>query len=259
MFYVEQLRVRNGLLATVLGLAAVLIVSLALSLGCPSLFGPGQCQGFSTGNAQAVLAIIGYSAAIAAAIFASIFGSSLAIENDGHLEIVWTRPISRTRNALGKLLIDVAAIVTVFALCYATGWLVVALLGDHPLNVAFDGQSMLKLARFLAFPLAWFGLTQALTAGIKGSWFGAIVGPLWPVCQGLFAVGLLPLSATWHKIWQIANIPNPIAYFPFWTFDENVFHVYQFGYGVALDVFALAAIATIGISLATLRWRRLEA
>jgi hypothetical protein len=258
MFYVEQLRVRNGLLFTGLGLATVLLVTSVLAVGCPSLFGPAECHGFSTSNGPVVLAIVGYAAALAAAIFASIFGSSLAIENDGHLEIVWTRPISRMRNALGKLLIDVAAIVAVFVLCYATGWLVAALLGDHPLNVTFDSQSMLKLARFLAFPLAWFGLTQALTAGIKGSWFGAIVGPLWPVCQGLFAVGLLPLPATWHKVWQIANIPNPIAYFPFWAFDET-FHVYEFGYGVVLDDLALAAIATIGISLATLRWRRLEA
>jgi hypothetical protein len=258
MFYVEQLRVRNGLFFTGLGLAVVLLVTAALAVGCPTLFGPGQCQGIDTSNTQAVLAIIGYSAALAAAIFASIFGSSLAIENDGHLEIAWTRPISRTRHALAKLLIDIGAIVAVFALVYASGWLVVALLGDHPVRVSFDGQSLLKLARFLAFPLAWFGLTQALTAGIKGSWFGAIVGPLWPVCQALFAVGLLPLPAPWHKVWQIANIPNPIAYFPFWTFDET-FHVYQFGYGVVLDILALAAIATIGITLATLRWRRLEA
>jgi hypothetical protein len=258
MFYVEQLRVRNGLLFTGLGLAVVLLVTAALAVGCPSAFGPGQCKGIDTSNTQVVLAIIGYAAALAAAIFGSIFGSSLAIENDGHLEIVWTRPISRTSNALGKLLIDVGAIITVFAACYATGWLVVGLLGDHPFNVSFDGQAMLKLARFLAFPLAWFGLTQALTAGIKGSWFGAIVGPLWPVCQALFAVGLLPLSAPWHKVWQIANIPNPIAYFPFWAFDET-FHVYEFGYGLVLDVIALAAIATIGITLATLRWRRLEA
>ena len=35
--------------------------------------------------------------------------------------------------------------------------------------------------------------------------------------------------------------------------------MYQFGYGVTLDVIALAAIATISITLATLRWRRLEA
>jgi hypothetical protein len=259
MFYVEQLRVRNGLIWVGVGLGAILLVTLALAAGCPLLVGPRGCEAIDISNTQAVLAIIGYAAAITAAIFASIFGSSLAIENDGHLEIAWTRPISRTRNALGKLLIDVAAIVTVFVLCYATGWLVVGLLGDHPFNLAYDGASLLKVARFLAFPLAWFGLTQALTAGIKGGWFGAIVGPLWPVCQGLFAVGLLPLSAPWHRIWQIANIPNPIAYFPFWVFDENVFHVYQFGYGVVIDAIALVAIAIIGITLATLRWQRLEA
>jgi hypothetical protein len=258
MFYVEQLRVRNGLLFTGLGLAVVLLVTAALAVGCPSIFGPSECQGFSTSNTQAVVAIIGYSAGLAAAIFASIFGSSLAIENDGHLEIAWTRPISRTRHALGKLLIDIGAIVAVFALVYATGWLVAALLGDHPVSVSLDGQSLLKLARFLAFPLAWFGMTQALTAGIKGSWYGAIVGPLWPVCQGLFAIGLLPLSAAWHKVWQIANIPNPIAYFPFWAFDET-FHVYAFGYGVVIDALALAAIACTGVIVATLRWRRLEA
>jgi len=259
MFYVEQLRVRNGLMWAGVGLGAILLVTLALAAGCPSLVGPRGCEHIDISNAQAVLAIIGYSAAIAAAIFASIFGSSLAIENDGHLEIAWTRPISRTRNALGKLFIDVAAIVAVFALVYATGWLVAALLGGHLPKASYDGASLLKVARFLAFPLAWFGMTQALTAGIKGSWYGAIVGPLWPVCQGLFAVGLLPLPAAWHKVWQIANIPNPIAYFPFWIFDENVFHVYQFGYGVAIDALALAAIACTGVIVATLRWRRLEA
>ncbi|HME80599.1 MAG TPA: hypothetical protein VKF82_00835 [Candidatus Eremiobacteraceae bacterium] len=256
MFYVELLRVRNGLIVAVAGLIALVLVGwIGFAAACP------ECRRLNAADPATVLAVIGYSAAILAAIFGSVFGASLSIENDGHLPLTWTKPISRGAQAIGILTIDITAALAVFVLSCAAGWLFVSLVGERPLPVhaSFDTVALLKLARFAAFPVAMFGLTQALTAGIKGSWQGAVTGPLWPVCQGLFAIGLLPLTPPLHKLWQIVNIPNPIAYFPFWEFDEHIFHVYPFGYGVAIDALALAAIAFVGVTIATLRWRRLEA
>ncbi len=256
MFYVELLRVRNGLI----GAIGILILLMGLTLVVMMSACPSCRTTITTSYPQSPYPLIGYIAAILAAIFGSGFGASLAIENDGHLPLTWTKPIARGAQAIGILLIDIAGILAAFGLSFAAGWFVVSALArqPYPAVVPFDTPPLVTLARFLAFPVAMFGSMQALTAGIKGSWQGAVIGPFWAVCQGLLAIGLLPLSPPLHKIWQIANLPNPLAYFPFWG-NEYFYRVYELGYGDAIDALALAAIACVGVTIATLRWRRLEA
>ncbi len=254
MYYPEVLRVRNGLLTALVALTAVVV---AFALFIP----PCRSCHVSVSAEVGTIAVIGWAAALLAAVFASIYAASLATVSDGHLEIAWTQPVNRTAQAIGILLIDIAGILAVFVLAYGAGYLIGSVFEGRWVQLTFDGASLLKTARFLAFPLAVFGLTQSLTSGIKGSWYGAVVGPAWPVMMGLFGLTMLPLAAPWHAIVRVLNLPNPISYFPYWEFDEGIrgFHTYDFGYGVPLDVLALSLIALVGVIIATLRWPRLEA
>jgi hypothetical protein len=254
MYYPELLRVRNGLLIALIALASV-VASFAL------LIPPCRSCHVAVSAEAGTIAVIGWSAALLAAIFGSIYAASLACVSDGHLELAWTQPVNRTAQAIGILLIDIAGILAIFALAYGAGYLVGSLFEARWVQLSFDGASLLKTARYLAFPFAMFGLMQSISAGIKGGWYGAVIGPAWPVTMLLFGLTQLPLVAPWHALARILNIPNPMMYFPYWEFDEGIrsFHTYDFGYGLPLDTLALSAIALVGMVVATLRWRRLEA
>lgn len=254
MFYVELLRIRIGLMwsavACVLAVAGTAIAAAVC-----------KCTAADTSNVALTLSEIAWTAALGGAIFASVFGGSLSYENNDHLPLTWTRPIGRTAQALGTMAFDSLAIVVVFALICAAGWAVASMLGGHVVPLTFDTPGWLALVRALAFPLAWFGLTQGLTSGYRGGRCGAIIGPMWPVLEGLFALTLLPLAAPLATTLRILNVANPINYFPFWESDERFHeHVrYAFGYGVTMDIVALALIALVGVAVAAARWRRVEA
>lgn len=252
MFYVEQLRIRNGILISTVGLVGVIALTAAFTAICRT------CASADASNTTLTLSVIGWSASLGAAIFASVMGGSLSYENDDHLPLAWTKPIGRTAQAIGIMALDLAAVVAVFALLYGAAWVMTWLISGRAVPLDLDANSLIKTARFAAFPLAWFGLTQALTAGFRGGRCGMIIGPMWPVLEGLFGLTLLRLSAPWSTILAVLNLANPINYVPFWQIDEQVVHKYAFGYGPALDLLALALIACAGIAVATIRWRWVE-
>jgi hypothetical protein len=253
MFYVELLRIRIGLAWAAAACALAVVGSAVAAVVC-------KCTGVDTSNTAVVLSEVTWAAALGGAIFASVYGGSLSYENDDHLPITWTKPIGRTAQALGTMALDALAIVAVVTLICTAGWTIASLLGGHWIPFTFDTQSSLILARAFAFPLAWFGLTQALTAGYRGGRCGAIIGPMWPALEGLFALTLLPLTAPLLATLRVLNLANPINYFPFWEMDDRFsHHRYAFGFGVSIDIVCLALIAMLGATIAAARWRRLEA
>lgn len=254
MFYTEILRARNTLQYSLLGLVLLGGAIVLAGLLFPSMR-------FSPHEAATAVLVVGWSAALVTAIIASILGGSLAAVNCGHLELALTKPISRTKHVAGIFAVDLICLTLIFALVFGAAYLVASFLCGTFLAVSLDGANLLRLARFFAFPMAWFGLAQALTAGIRGQWAGSMIGISWPVTEALSILVAIPLLAPWRTIVSILNLPNPIAYFPFWSFDEAVKAGLrpQFGYGVANDAFALAAIAVVGLIVAAAQWRRVEA
>lgn len=252
MFYVEQLRIRNGLVISAIIVAGTIILTAGFTSLCR------HCATADASNLTLTLSVIGWTASLGAAIFASVMGGSLSYENDDHLPLAWTKPIGRTAQALGIMALDLAAVLAVFVLLFGAAWVMTWLISGRAVPLGLDANNLIKTARFAAFPLAWFGLTQALTAGFRGGRCGMIIGPMWPVLEGLFGLTLLPLSAPWSKILAVLNLANPINYVPFWQVDEQVLHRYPFGYGPVIDSIALALIACAGIAVATIRWQRVE-
>lgn len=254
MFYVEMLRTRITLMWSLIGLCVLCIVTVLLGAFMPGMrYDPSQ--------QPMAFVIVAWVATLVTAIVASFLGSSLATENCRHLELAWTKPISRSTRALGVFTIDIVALVAIFGMTFAAAYLAASFLDGHIIRVAFDQSMLPKMARFLLFPLAWFGLSQGLTAGLHGKTAGMTIGLTWPIAEGLSVLAAAPFAAPLHNALAVVNIVNPISYFPFWTFDESVHHGLRpvFGFGLTIDVLALAAIAIIGLVIATFSWRRLEA
>jgi len=254
MFYVEILRARTTLLWTLLGL----IVLFVILLGLLALW-PTHMQ-VAVRNDALSFQVVGWVAALVTAIVASILGSSLAVENCEHLELAWTKPISRTAYAAGLFLVDLACLAVIFVVTFGLAYVGVSLVVGGAIHVPLDADTAWKMARFSLFPVAWFGLGQALTSGSSGAWAGSITGIMWPVFELLSVLAARPLGAVWHTVLSIANLANPIGYFPFWEFDDKSSALREFfGYGLTIDTLALAAIAILGVIVAMARWRRLEA
>ena len=250
MFYMEFLCVRKTLywLAALLA-AAVAIVSWALaSHGLPS-------------HALGVvpLAALMAGATFVSSIIAMIFGCALARQNDGHLPLVWTRPVSRERFAFSITLVHLAGIAAAFVLSLAAALSVFALFGaldaitlkgDAPVDASTVG-------RMLLFPLAWYGLVMAITASMRGGAgfmaFGAyIVGS---VLVGLDASHLF--SGISGIVINVIDHVNPLYYFS-GHFDDSGRNQSLVS-NVDVAIAGLAAIAVAGYAAALAQWRRLEA
>jgi hypothetical protein len=254
MFYVEMMRTRITLLWTLFTLGVLCAIALALLL-----LWPANMHVASHTDAMSFI-ITGWIAALVTAIVASILGSSLAVENCEHLEVAWCKPISRTAYAAGLFLVDITCLAIIFTVTFAAAYGMVSLYVGGPFHVPLDQDTAWKMARFTLFPAAWFALSQALTSGIRGAWAGAVVGIMWPVFELLSVLATRPLGSVWHTILSVANLANPIGYFPFWEFDDKSSALREFfGYGLTIDTLALGAIAILGVIVAMARWRRLEA
>ena len=255
MFYVEMMRARNALVIS----TAIFIVLAAIALLLLAAW-PSHLR-VTSSSGQAAFEVIGWVAALVTAIVATFFAISLAAENHEHLEIAWTKPISRTMYAAGIFLVDVAALAVFFIIAAGIAYGVVSAYVGGPVHLTLDGGNAWRAARFALFPVAWFGVGQALTSGVSGAWAGALAGLSWPVAELMSILAVRPFNATWHTIFSILNLPNPIGYFPFWEFDDSGRSALRefFGYGLTMDTLALAALAVLGVVIAITRWRRLEA
>jgi hypothetical protein len=261
MFYVETLRARITLFWSLVALGVMSTVALGLLV-----FLPAQMRVASHSDALCFV-IVGWIAALLTAIVGSILGSSLAVENCEHLELAWTKPISRTAYAAGLFLVDLICLAIVFVTTFVLAYVMVSLYVGGPIHIPLDQDTAWKMARFMLFPVAWFGLGQALTSGSSGKIAGLVTGLMWPAFEFLSVLAaprtvhaVQPLGSVWHTILSVLNLANPIGYFPFWEFDDRSSALREaFGYGLTIDTLALAAIAVLGVAIAMARWRRLEA
>lgn len=276
MYYKEFLRVRNIFVAFAITIVAVALfvgllsghgkvnvsvdapaqvaphlatVSASSDTSTTNIAGPGiEVTDVNHGAPFAVLLAI---AGFVAAIFATVAGTCLAAENCGHLEIAWTRPASRVAYAARLMLVDVGGIAAIFvftfavslALLYAKGWQSYVYMGHDVLPL---------LLRFVAYPLAWFGLVAALTASVRAR-AGAIAGFSWLAAGLLLILLTLNLPAAIHAVVESLNYLNPLLYGSYSTGAGFV------GMTNAISIGGLLGIAIVGTGAALAQWRRLEA
>ena len=188
MAYVEWLRVRNTL--RILGIVLVALILLSgvvrLSVGHGIESGSWSISTSATSTHAAatstqprhaspttsstklhttgndLLVPAGFASFIAL-ILGMVFGKPLALENE-HLEVVWTKPIRRSRLALQIFGVDVLGILATFAAGFIATMIVIAMWG--PWTLFLQPGDWPKVIVMIAAPIAWYALLACATASM---------------------------------------------------------------------------------------------
>lgn len=202
-------------------------------------------------------------------IVGTVLCGPMAKENANHLEIAWTKPISREQLALGMMGVDAVGILLSMAMTTACMLLSTALF-EFP-TVTVSSHTLPVLALCVVVPLAWYALLTVASTSLKRGrgaviglgWFAALVTP--GIALGLSAVDLQPFHAIGIALGYLTML-NPIAYMhvnlgnvgdsDFRSAGYN-FGILSSGPGVRAAAAALLCIVYTAFSL--IQWRRLEA
>jgi hypothetical protein len=190
-------------------------------------------------------------------LVASILGGALAKENDGHLELAWTKPVSRERYALSSVAVDAIAIIVSQLLTIAVS-LAATLMFLVP---RFSYGPNLAWAILLAFagPIAWYALITAASASLKRGpgmviglgWVAAVLIPgIAGALQG--AANVNSIAAWFYAIFHALSYIDPISNFSFHK-DQTTMMPLPAAVGVLL------ALIAGYVALAVAQWRRVEA
>jgi hypothetical protein len=245
VYYVEYLRASRAFLIGSIIIAAAFALNLAIFFG----------GGVTVPDKPFVIPfmVVWAVAGVAASIFASFLGRSLARENDGHLPVAWTMPVRKSSHAAMKMLVDVAAIAILFAVMCAVGFAYLSITGMTKF-ISVPSDTWLQLLRFALAPLAFYGLVMGLTASL-GRRSGTVLGMMWVAVFVLSALGSAPLPQPYHSIFAFINYANPLVYIA--VDIDNGGSVITASLGAA--TLGLALIAAVGAAAAIYQWQRLEA
>jgi hypothetical protein len=244
MQYVEQLRMARSVrtCAIVLGLALALNIAIA----------KGGHVDFPA-HLQLPITIVWAFAGIVTSIFASVIGASIAAENDGHLPVAWTKPVSRVTYATATIATDLLAIAFVYALTCLVVFIYFAAIGVLG-EITIPQDTWAQLVRFFIAPAAFYGLLQALTSTLVRQ-AGMVLGFTWVGLITLATLAQAPLVQPYHAIVATLDLANPLIYVAFDIDNNGDLIATAFATATA----ALVAIAALGGSLAVYRWQRSEA
>ncbi|MGZ3497902.1 MAG: hypothetical protein ACXWNK_16370 [Vulcanimicrobiaceae bacterium] len=194
-----------------------------------------------------------------ALIFATIVGCTLARENDGHLELAWTKPVSREVYALTAIGVDLAGIVAT-VIGSVIVFIAATALFQLPL-LYVNGDAVMNILIALLMPMAWYAMLTAVSASLKRG-YGAVIGAAWPVAV------ILPLFVAAFSSHRESSIAQAVAAI-LRTIDTLNPLIYVGGLGktdvglvpsgLATSVIASFALIIVYVALAVLQWRRVEA
>jgi len=196
-------------------------------------------------------------AAFFVAIFGSILGLALSRENDGHLELTWTKPVRREAYAATIMVVDTCAMLVLTAITVGMCVAVLAMFGLAGIIVADQG-TFSTVSVCLLFMLAFYALAMAATASLRRAG-GIALALIWPasfILPGLTMVKWLNIGA----VVRVVDTLNPIAYLPSFGGSEEGAHMLTLvPLGVGYSIAALALITVAALLASLLQWRRLEA
>lgn len=188
---------------------------------------------------------------------ATMLGGALAKENDGHLELAWTKPASRERMAMQAIGIDAAAIVISQILAVAV-YLCCILLFHAPAFTAGDGPLFAVILLAFVAPVAWYAALTAWSASLK-SHLGMVIGLGWPaalivpgIAHATRNVGGLVGHAV-HVVFSALSYIDPIAYMSFGSNAQKLIA------SIEGTLLALVLLTAVYIATSVLQWRRVEA
>ena len=203
-------------------------------------------------------------AEVIALITATMLGGALAKENEGHLEIAWSKPVSRERLALASIGADMATIVvSQFAAVLVI--LLICVMFVWP-TFSTDALTMPDIALTLLGPLAWYACLTAASASLKRGlgmvvglgWLAALVIP--SIAEGTAFV-TNDLGRLIHGVFQSLAYLDPIEYVHM-SFHGSVgtagMQYMPLG-PLGSSAVLLLILTIVYVALAVLQWRRVEA
>ena len=249
MYYKEYLRARKPLLVYTFVWASLFVLTSLITLLVPMTGHDDASKG--GGPVPLAWPKLLEVAGFIASIIATVLGSVLATENNGHLELALTKSYSRDAYATTVIAVDIAAILVAELVAFAFILLHI-LIFHHATNQLVAGPDpFFNALRFILFPLAWYAIIVGLSAGSRGA--AVIQGLIWPLAIGLLAMRAIPASGAWqiwHDVFVAINAFNPLTYL------SHGAHASDSG---VVGAMVLAALVIAGYVSAILQWRRVEA
>jgi len=201
-------------------------------------------------------------ACLAALIVATILGAPFARENEGHLELALTKPVSRVNLALQTIGADLAGITVAWAMT------VVFLIIGHTIfeapNFVFGPGDGMAAALGLLAAFGWYAMLNAATASMKRA-YGGVLGVAWPVAIGIAGISHAPLGdgPLGRLVHGVAGaltkiFPTSYAHFTFMTGMGSEEHRRALA-APQSDLIILAVLALVYGALAVYQWQRVEA
>ena len=202
-------------------------------------------------------------ATFVAVIVATVLGAPFGRENDGHLEIALTKPVSRARLAIETVAVDLAGIVAAWVLT------VIALVIAHTIfeapNYVYGPTDTVTIAVGLLGAFAWYALLCAATASMKRN-YGSVLGIAWPVALGLLGIanaqlGYTPLAQFIHGAASALSRINPLYYLHFGPLLRSAAGATGINPVTVLAGYIpiLTILLLVYAALAVWQWQRVEA
>jgi hypothetical protein len=196
-------------------------------------------------------------------LMATLLGGVLSKENDGHLELTWTKPVSREAYALAAFAVDAVAILTMQIACVLCGLLATIMFFMPSFSwTPNDGWGVLLA---VLAPISWYALLTAASTSIKRGpglvcglgWAAAIFVPA--MAQILHSVASLNPVARWfYVIFNSISYLDPIRFVSFtWRYGVGLTSKSGVDLSTAAAILAALIIGYLALSLA--QWRRVEA
>jgi hypothetical protein len=191
-------------------------------------------------------------------VVATILGPAFARENDGHLDIAFTKPVTRVALGAATIGVDAAGIAVAFVIGAIFTWLT-TLLFVGP-QVIFSPGDLLSMASGIVVPVSWYVLINASTASMRRG-YGAVMGLAWPAALILPAFRFIHSDNALLTVLKTASaaiaVIDPITYMHFNSSDLGPNGQVVTGPILTSLLAGLALIAGYGV-LALVQWNRVE-
>lgn len=193
-------------------------------------------------------------------LVATLLAGPLAKENEGHLELAWTKPVSREAYASASIAVDIATIVLSQIACIAVALICIFMWAIPALVLGSGGAALIAIS--LLVPIAWYACLTAFSASLKRGpgmviglgWFAALIIPSMMAATDKIDA---PLARILHFIFKGLAYIDPIVYFPSFSNHSAVHGNLAATLGESLLL--VTVLAVVYIALAVLQWRRVEA
>ncbi len=215
-------------------------------------------------TANIPLAILFAIAEVIGLVTATMLGGVLAKENDGHLEIAWTKPVSRERLALASIAADM---VTILISQVATVVLIVIVCAMFVWPAFYtDAYTLPAIVLALLGPIAWYACLTAFSASLKRG-LGMVCGLGWlaalviPSIEAGTSFSSNDIIRAIHGSFKLLTYIDPIQYVHIsyhGSLGTNGMQSMSIG-PLGTQIVLVLVLTAVYIALAVLQWRRVEA